>query len=116
MITKFGHKYKQAHGWIGNKVKDVRRQGSKIVNNPVVQAVGAVTLAVAGAVAKKKVDNVKESRNERNRGERIMAQHRDTEHKRQMERIDPGGAAKKRLDAFVESKPFESAFNFDEPF
>ena len=116
MIQSLGHKYKKAHGWIGNKVKDVRRQGAKIVNNPGVRAAAVVGAAVVGAVANKKINTAKESRNERNRGERIMAAHRDTEHKRQMERIDPGGAAKKRLDAFVETKPFESAFNFDEPF
>ena len=116
MLTKLGHKYKQAHGWIGNKLHDVRRQGTKIVNNPVVQAAAVVGTAVVGAVAKNKLDNVKQTRTERNRGLKIMAEHRDTEHKREMKRMDPTGSKQMGLDTFVASKPFESAFNFDEPF
>ena len=115
MIQSLGHKYKLGER-LGNKIRTIHRQGAKIVNNPIVRGVALTGAVVAGVVANKKIGEVKESRNERTRGERIMAVHRDTEHKREMERIDPGGVAKKRLDAFVETKPFESAFNFDEPF
>lgn len=53
MITKLGHKYKLAQGWLGNKVRDIRIQGSKILNSPVVKvglAVGAGALAVNSAI------------------------------------------------------------------
>lgn len=116
MFTTFGKKRQTAQGWLGNKLKSAQVQGSKFLKHPVTKTVATIGLTVAGAVAKKKLDNVKESREERNKGERIMAQHRDTEHKFQMDKIDPGGLAKKRLDEFVATKPFEDAFDFDAPF
>lgn len=116
MLTKLGHKYKQAHGWVGNKVKDVRRQGAKIVNNPGVRAAAVVGAAVVGAVANNKINNAKESRNERVVRNRVEAERSTVRHNAAMKSMDPTGSKQKGLDTFVASKPFESAFNFDEPF
>ena len=101
MIQSLGHKYKKAHGWIGNKVKDVSA------------VVGA---AIVGAVANKKINNAKESRNERVVRNRVEAEQSTVKHNAAMKSMDPTGSKQQGLDDFVASKPFESAFNFDEPF
>ena len=116
MIQTLGHKYKRATGWLGNKVRDVRRQGAKVVNHPATKLGLAVAGATAGAVAKHKLDKVKETRTERVIRGRVEAEAATEKHKKAMVAMDPTGSKQKGLDEFVASKPFEAAFDFDAPF
>tara|TARA_R110002126_G_scaffold84898_3_gene206015 strand:+ start:4395 stop:4730 length:336 start_codon:yes stop_codon:yes gene_type:complete len=109
LFHKLGHKSKDVGNRLGHKIKRGVHHTGKFIKPAIVLGTAALALHQATKPAR-------ETRTARNQGERIMAAHRDTEHKFQMERIDPGGVAKKRLDEFVATKPFEAAFDFDAPF
>tara|TARA_R110000803_G_scaffold60769_1_gene120218 strand:+ start:191 stop:502 length:312 start_codon:yes stop_codon:yes gene_type:complete len=49
MIQRVGNKYKGAQGWLGNKVKNVMRQGQKVMNKPIVKGALMIGAAVGGA-------------------------------------------------------------------
>ena len=67
MLTKLGHKYKQSVGWLGNKIKGIKRQGSKVINHPFTKgAVALGGLAIAGSQALKQKEKITRFETERN--------------------------------------------------
>lgn len=67
MLTKLGHKYKKGIGWLGNKVKGIAQQGSKVINHPITKgAVALGGLALAGNQALKQKEKNTRFETERN--------------------------------------------------
>jgi hypothetical protein len=101
---------------LGQAVTTGRQRLGKAVNHPAIKVAATVGVAVAGTIAKVKLDEANMSRKQRHNQDRIMQKHRLEEHQHQMSTLDPRGQKQKALDQFVATKPFEDAFNFDEPF